>query len=74
LFLFCFSSPCVPCVASFSGLFLFCFSSPCVTYVSSFSGISNFDCPFGILFCLLRILRAIIVNQSNDCGTVLLIL
>jgi hypothetical protein len=26
LFLFCFSSSCVPHVASFSGLFLFCFS------------------------------------------------
>jgi hypothetical protein len=42
MFLFCFSSPCVPYVASFSGLFLFCFSSPCVPYVASFSGLFLF--------------------------------
>jgi hypothetical protein len=36
LFLFCFSSCCVPYVASFS-VFLFCFSSSCVPYVASFS-------------------------------------
>jgi hypothetical protein len=42
LFLFCFSSSCVPHVASFSGLFLFCFSSSCVPYVASFSGLFLF--------------------------------
>jgi hypothetical protein len=36
VFLFCFSSSCVPYVASFS-VFLFCFSSSCVPYVASFS-------------------------------------
>jgi hypothetical protein len=46
LFLFCFSSSCVPYVVSFSGLFLFCFSSSCVSCVVSFSGWSIFDCPF----------------------------
>jgi hypothetical protein len=45
LFLLCFSSSCVPYVASFSGLFLLCFSSSCVPYVASFSGLSFFDCP-----------------------------
>ena len=51
VFLFCFSSSCVPYVGSFSGsftlfvfvyythiVFLFCFSSSCVPYVGSFSG------------------------------------
>ena len=41
-FLFCFSSSCVPYVASFSGLFLFYLSSSCVPYVVSFSGLFLF--------------------------------
>jgi hypothetical protein len=49
LFLFCFSSCCVPYVASFSGLILFCFSSSYVPYVASFSGLSTVDYPFCIL-------------------------
>ena len=39
VFLLCFSSSCVPYVASFSGLFLLYFSSSCVPYVTSFSGL-----------------------------------
>jgi hypothetical protein len=48
-FLFCFSSSCVPYVASFSGLFLFYLSSSCVPYVASFSGLSILVCPFSFL-------------------------
>ena len=58
VFLFCFSSYCVPCVASFSGLSSYCvpcvasfsgLSSSCVPYVTSFSGLSIYDYPFGVL-------------------------
>ena len=31
---------------------VFCFSSSCVPYVTSFSRLSNFDCPFDILWLL----------------------
>ena len=56
VFLFYFSSSCVPNVASFSGLFLFYFSSSCVPNVASFSGLSIYYCPFGIFYRLLHYL------------------
>ena len=38
----------------------FCFYSSCVPYAASFSGLSFFDCPFGILWCLFKILQFIL--------------
>jgi hypothetical protein len=41
------------CSFAYSGV-VFNFSRSCVPYVASFSALSNFDCPFGILYRLLN--------------------